>query len=108
MHDYVLVLSTIPADGDATALATALVDARLAACVNVLPAMTSVYRWAEGIEEAAELQLVIKTTRASVPALWETLRRLHPYDVPEFVVLPIVDGSEPYLKWMRDSTGPGS
>jgi periplasmic divalent cation tolerance protein len=103
-EECVVVLSTLPVDGDAARIARTLVDERLAACVNVLPAMTSVYRWADGIEEGAERQLVIKTTRARLPALWERLRDLHPYDVPEFVVLPIIHGSEAYLKWIGDST----
>ena len=101
---YVVVLSTLPADGDAPRIARTLVEERLAACVNILPAMTSVYRWEEGVEQESEHQLVIKTARAEVPALWERLRDLHPYDVPEFVVLPIVDGNDAYLKWIGDST----
>lgn len=101
---YVVVLSTLPADGDAPRIARTLVEERLAACVNILPAMTSVYRWEEGVEQESEHQLVIKTARAQVPALWERLRDLHPYDVPEFVVLPIVDGNDAYLKWIGDST----
>ena len=103
--NYVVVLTTLPADADASTLARALVDARLAACVNILPAMTSVYRWREGIEEDAERQIVIKTTRARLTDLWGRLRELHPYDVPEFVALPIVDGNEAYLRWIGESTG---
>jgi periplasmic divalent cation tolerance protein len=107
--EYVIVLSTLPAESDGAALAKALVDARLAACVNILPPMTSVYRWAEAIEIEIEQQVVIKTTRARLPALWETLRVLHPYDVPEFIVLPIVDGNDAYLKWIGSSTAePGT
>jgi periplasmic divalent cation tolerance protein len=102
---YVVVLTTLPADADASALARALVEARLAACVNILPPMTSVYRWRDGIEEDTERQIVIKTTRARLPNLWERLRALHPYDVPEFVALPILDGSEAYLGWISESTG---
>jgi len=103
--EYVIVLSTLPLDGKAAELATVLVEERLAACVNVLPAMTSVYRWAGAVETESEHQVVIKTTKARVAALWDRLRDLHPYDVPEFVVLPIVDGNDTYLKWIGDSTG---
>jgi periplasmic divalent cation tolerance protein len=103
--DYVLVLTTLPADADAATLARTLVDARLAACVNILPPMTSIYRWRDGIEEDAERQIVIKTTRGRLTPLWERLRELHPYDVPEFVALPIVDGHEAYLRWISESTG---
>ena len=99
--EYVVVLSTLPLDGEPARIGRTLVDERLAACVNVLPAMTSIYRWSDGIEEDAEHQIVIKTTRGQLPALWERLQDLHPYDVPEFIVIPIVDGSDAYLKWMR-------
>ena len=102
--EFVIVLSTLPAVSDGAALAKALVDARLAACVNILPPMTSVYRWADTIEIEVEHQVVIKTTRARVPALWDKVRVLHPYDVPEFVVLTIVDGNDAYLKWIGSST----
>lgn len=104
--EYVIVLSTLPADGDAAALATALVAERLAACVNILPPMTSIYRWSDAVEQAHEHQMVIKTTRARVAALWTRVCDLHPYDVPEFVVLPVIDGSDAYLKWIGDSTRP--
>jgi periplasmic divalent cation tolerance protein len=102
--EYVIALSTLPASAEPPALARMLVEERLAACVNILPAMISVYRWKDGIEQEPEHQLVMKTTRTRVPALWERLRQLHPYDVPEFVVIPIVDGNEAYLKWIGEST----
>ena len=102
---YVIVLSTLPPGGETARLAAILVEERLAACVNLLPAMTSTYRWAGAVQTATEHQVVIKTTRARVAALWERLRALHPYDVPEFVVLPIVDGNDAYLKWIGESTG---
>src|SRR4051794_24105846 len=95
--DYVLVLTTLPADADAAAFAAALVETRLAACVNLMPVMQSVYRWQGVVEQEAERQVVIKTSRLRIPALWERLRDLHPYEVPEFIVLPIVDGSDAYL-----------
>jgi len=104
MPDFVIVLTTLPADADASAIATALVDARLAACVNVLPAMQSTYRWQGAVERETERQLVIKTAGGRVDALWERLRDLHPYEVPEFVVIPIVDGNQAYLNWIGDST----
>jgi periplasmic divalent cation tolerance protein len=101
---YVLVMTTLPEAADATAFARALVEARLAACVNLLPGMESVYRWAGRVEQARERQLLIKTTRAGVGALWARVRELHPYDVPEFIVLPIVDGHDAYLRWISEST----
>lgn len=101
--EYVLVLTTLPADSDAAAFAEALVAARLAACVNLLPIMQSVYRWQGTVEQESERQVLIKTSRLRVDALWQRLRDLHPYEVPEFIVLPIVDGSDAYLTWLGDS-----
>jgi periplasmic divalent cation tolerance protein len=102
--DCVLVMTTLPADADAATLARTLVETRLAACVNLLPAMDSVYRWEGAVEQERERQLVIKTTRAQIADLWERVRELHPYDVPEFIVLPIVDGNDAYLQWVGEST----
>ena len=102
--DYVIVLTTLPADADATTFAQALVEDRLAACVNLLPVMESVYRWEGNVEQEQERQVVIKTSRSRMAALWERVRELHPYDVPEFVVLPIVDGNDVYLRWLGEST----
>lgn len=102
--DNVLVMTTLPADVDAAAFAHTLVDARLAACVNVLPVMDSVYRWEGQISRDGERQLFIKTSRLRLAELWEQVRKLHPYDMPEFIVLPIVDGNDAYLRWVGDST----
>ena len=102
-EEYVVVFSTLPADRDAAVLAAALVEARVAACVNILSPVTSVYRWQDGVETAREHKIVIKTTRSRVPELWEKMRSLHPYDVPEFIVLPIVDGNDAYLSWIGES-----
>ena len=101
---FVIVLTTLPVEGDVETLAAQLVDERLAACVNILPAMRSVYRWKNAVERADERQLVIKTSRARVTALEARLRALHPYDVPEFVVLPIDSGSADYLSWLAENT----
>jgi periplasmic divalent cation tolerance protein len=102
--DYVLVLTTLPADADSGSFARSLVEERLAACVSLLPVMESTYRWEGQVEIDAERQVLIKTARARVEALWERVRTLHPYDVPEFVVLPIVDGNEAYLRWVGESS----
>ena len=101
---HVLILTTLPADADADAFATALVEAQLAACVNLLPVMESVYRWDGRVQRDSERQLIIKTSRERVATLWQRVRELHPYDVPEFIVLPIVDGNEAYLRWIGEST----
>ena len=104
--EYVVVLTTLPADADGQAFGRALVDEKLAACVNLLPLMESVYRWEGRVELETERQLLIKTSRDRLPALWDRVRELHPYEVPEFVVLSVVDGNEAYLRWVGDSTRP--
>jgi periplasmic divalent cation tolerance protein len=106
MSDFVMALTTLPGDFDATSLANDLVGAGLAACVNVLPAVTSVYTWKGVPQVDREQQLFIKTTSDRVDALWEVLRSRHPYDVPEFLVLPVVGGSEEYTRWVAESVEP--
>jgi periplasmic divalent cation tolerance protein len=103
----VVVLTTIGADADGQALARALVEEQLAACVNVLPVMTSVYRWKGQIEQDREQQLVIKTTRDRVDALEARVRELHAYELPEFLVIAADAGSAAYLAWVRESVGSG-
>jgi periplasmic divalent cation tolerance protein len=102
--DYVVVLTTFPADADGEAFGRSLVDERLAACVNLLPAMDSVYRWEGRVEHETERQVIIKTSRERVVALWDRVRELHPYEIPEFIVLPITDGNEAYLRWVGEAT----
>jgi periplasmic divalent cation tolerance protein len=84
-------------------LARLLVERRLAACVNVIPNLTSVYRWQGAIEEASEVLLLIKTAKEMLGALEASLRELHSYDVPEFLVLDVDSGSQPYLDWLLTS-----
>ena len=100
MTDLVLVLTTMPDDDRAGDLARTLVDERLAACVHVHAAMRSTYRWRGQVACDPERQVVIKTTRARLPALEARLQALHPYDLPEFVVLPADAGSAAYLAWV--------
>ena len=104
--DVVIVLTTLPAGADAGAFARTLVDERLAACVSVSGEMRSVYRWEGGVTEDAERQAIIKTTANRVQALQARLRSLHPYSVPEFIVLMAADGSADYLAWVRQSVVP--
>jgi periplasmic divalent cation tolerance protein len=99
-----LILTTWPANRDASAFAATLVEEGLAACVNVLPAMESTYRWKDKIEREAERQVLIKTTAALIDAVRERVHSLHPYEVPEFLVLAAVQGSPAYLDWVREST----
>jgi periplasmic divalent cation tolerance protein len=102
--DHVLVLTTLPADADAAAVATALIEERLAGCVNILPQMESVYRWKGGIERDRERQVIMKTTAGRVEALRGRLAQLHPYELPEFLVLAIAAGSNAYLAWLSEAT----
>ena len=103
---YVIVLTTLPASADGGAFARTLVTERLAACVNVLGEMSSIYEWEGAVQQETERQLVIKTAAARVAALRDRFRELHPYDLPEFVVVPIIDGSEAYLRWLGEATRP--
>lgn len=102
----VIVLTTLAGDADALALARTLVEAQLAACVNILSPMRSVYRWDGEVRAEAEQQLVIKTTAARLDALTTHLLALHPYDTPELLVLD-ARGSEAYLRWVGEMTTPG-
>jgi periplasmic divalent cation tolerance protein len=104
----VLILTTVPDDDLGDVIARALVDERLAACVNIGAAMTSVYRWKGSIERDVERQLVIKTTRDRVPAVEARLAELHPYELPEFLVIPIGDGGGAYLAWVAEQTSVNS
>jgi periplasmic divalent cation tolerance protein len=99
----VIVLTTLPADADALAFGRVLIEEHLAACVSVLGSLHSVYRWKDAIEEAREQQLLIKTEASAVEALERRLATLHPYDVPEFLVLAVSGGGEAYLNWVHQS-----
>ena len=102
--DCVLVWTTVGLTADWRGISSILVAERLAACVNVLPEMESTYRWQGAIETGRERQLVIKTTAARIEALRARVHELHDYELPEFIVMPIAGGSEPYLNWIREST----
>ena len=95
-----VALSTAPDAETAARIARTLVQERLAACVNLLPGVRSIYRWQGAIEDAAEVLLVMKTRAERVEALAERLRALHPYELPELVVLPVAGGSSGYLDWV--------
>jgi periplasmic divalent cation tolerance protein len=104
--DAVVVLTTLPEAGDHLDLARALVEERLAACVSVCGGMDSTYRWQGSVESARERHLIIKTTRQRILDLESRLRALHPYEVPEFLVLQVSSGGDAYLRWLRQSTTP--
>jgi periplasmic divalent cation tolerance protein len=104
MTDAVLILTTVPDDARAESLARTLVEERLAACVNIHGAMTSIFRWKGQVDREAERQLIIKTTRDRVPVLEARIKALHSYELPEFVIVPIEGGSDAYLDWVRRET----
>ena len=101
--DPVLVLSNAPDETVAMQLADVLVSEGLAACVNIGSPVQSVYRWQGVVEKATEIPLAIKTTGAKQANLIERLIALHPYDVPEAIVVPIIGGYVPYLNWVREN-----
>ncbi len=101
-NETLLVLSTFPDAATAERIAHELVDAKLAACANILPAIKSIYRWQDKIENAAETLAFFKTTVARFPDLREKLRAAHPYEIPEIICLPIADGLPEYLRWVRE------
>src|SRR4026208_2313943 len=98
--DAIVVFMTAPNGEEATRLAEMLVGAHLAACVQIMPEMESVYRWQGKIERQAEVLLLAKTTRGKFDDLEREVRALHSYDTPEIVAVPIVAGSAPYLEWL--------
>ena len=103
----VIALTTVPLSVDAVSLARTLVAERLAACVTIAPEMQSVYRWKDAIEHEAERQLTIKTTAGRLAALESRVAALHPYDVPEWLVIEPARASAAYLAWLGDATAPG-
>jgi len=101
--DVRLVLTTTASRQEAERIARSLVEARLAACVNIIPGLTSIYRWQDAVETAGELLLVIKTTAANLAALEVAINRLHSYQMPELLVLTPESASEAYLDWLLDA-----
>lgn len=106
MTSAVVVLSTAGSADEAERIASVLVAERLAACVNLVPSVTSIYRWQGAVERATEVLMVIKTRRALAPRLVARLQELHSYEVPEAIVVPIDGGSRPYLAWVLGETAP--
>lgn len=99
----IVVLLTAANGEEAVRLADMLIGAHLAACVQILPEMESVYRWEGKIERQPEILLLAKTTRSKFDELEREVRALHSYETPEIIALPVVAGSAPYLEWLRAS-----
>src|SRR5579872_2644128 len=108
MTDRRIVMATAASKEEAQTIAQALVDRRLAACVNILGPMQSIYRWKGAVEESNEWLLIVKTTATMTAQVDALVRTLHSYEVPEVIVLPLESGSEPYLRWIGESVGPES
>ena len=102
--ETLLVVTNCPDEESANAIALAVVEARLAACVNILPRVQSIYRWQGNVESATEIPLLIKSTAANYPALEQAIAGLHPYEVPEIIALPITQGLPAYLNWVAAET----
>lgn len=99
-----LVYCTCPDADTAARIARTLVEQRLAACVNIVPGLRSIYRWKDALHDDAECLLLIKTQAARIPALTESIRTQHPYELPEVIAVPVVAGLEAYLDWIRNTT----
>ena len=102
--ETLLVLTNLPDADSAKQVARQLVEQRLAACVNILPACTSVYRWNDAVESATEVPVLIKTTLARYPALQAALTEIHPYELPEIIAVPLQEGLPAYLAWVGAET----
>jgi periplasmic divalent cation tolerance protein len=102
--DVIVVLVTCPSPEVGQKIAESVVEDRLAACVNVVPGLMSIYRWKGKICRDPESLLIIKTRRTKFPALCRQVRRLHPYSVPEVIGLPVAAGSAAYISWIQEST----
>ena len=101
--EVLLVLTNLPDHAAAENLARVLIEEKVAACVNILGACTSVYRWQGAIENTQEIPLLIKTTQARYAAVEAVVRRMHPYELPEIIAVPLAQGLPGYLQWVRDT-----
>jgi periplasmic divalent cation tolerance protein len=106
MTDKRIVLTTAGSEDEARKIAQHLVERRLAACVNIVPHIESIYRWQGKVESSREWLLVIKTTAEQFARVRDAIRELHSYDLPECIAVAIEDGSPEYLRWLADSTHP--
>lgn len=106
MTDKVVLLTSCGSREEALRLARLLVEAKLAACVTLLPGATSIYQWQDAVEEAEEVVLLIKSRRDLAGPLREAIASLHSYEVPELIVLPVVDGAPEYFDWLERSLLP--
>lgn len=103
-NNFYVVLSTCPDDPTAAGIARSLVEASLVACVNIVPGIRSIYRWQGSVEDDPEVLMILKTTGDRLDAVRARILELHPYEVPEVLALPVVDGHHDYLSWVAEAT----
>jgi periplasmic divalent cation tolerance protein len=106
MTTALVVFCTCPTREEAARIANDLVGSGIAACVNILPGVESVYRWEGTVERAQEILLLVKTTERQFASLRNRIDEIHSYEVPEIIALPVVSGSEPYLTWLQEQVLP--
>ena len=102
--EEIVVFITAPLEEEAVKIARVLVESRLAACINIIKNIRSIYSWQGKIEDDSELLMIVRSQKSLFNELSARVRELHSYDVPEIIALPIIDGSEDYLKWLKEST----
>ncbi len=105
MTEFIIVLITASKEEEAVRIAQELVDSRLAACVNIVRGLRSIYRWKGKREDEEEVLMVVKTRQDLFDGLKKRVKELHSYSVPEIIALPVMEGSEEYLKWLHEETG---
>ena len=103
--EEIVVYITASSEEEAAKIAHSLVEAKLAACVNIVKNIRSIYTWQGKVEDEAEVLMIAKTQKKHFSALSSKVKELHSYSVPEIIALPIIDGAEDYLKWLKDATG---
>lgn len=103
-EEFCIIYTTYPDLGSGEKMATELVEKQLAACVNLTANLNSIYEWGGELKRGVEVQLTIKTRQECAKGVYAWLEEHHPYEVPEIITVPIIDGHKPYLDWVRDST----
>ncbi|HDH53181.1 MAG TPA: divalent-cation tolerance protein CutA [Nitrospirae bacterium] len=104
LREEIVTFITAPSEDEAARIARSLVETRLAACVNIIKNMRSIYTWQGNVEDDSEVLMIVKTRKSLFKTLSAKVRELHSYDVPEIIALPVIEGSEEYLKWLKEST----
>lgn len=105
MSVYIVVFITAPDEENSVKIARTLIEEKLAGCVNIVRNIRSIYFWQGKIEDESELLMIVKTKRELFNKLKEKVKSLHPYTVPEIIAMPVIEGSEDYLKWLDEATG---